>query len=189
MTRVRSASSADIPTIRAIALATWPVAYRTILSQEQLEYMLDLMYSEHALQDQMTAKRHRFLLACVHDAVIGFAGYEHGFRAGRSRLHKLYVLPGSQRSGAGNELLRAVETAAQRAGDTLLELNVNRFNPAREWYTKRGFIIDRDEVIDIGHGYVMDDHVMVKRLTQRTDEDLEGEGKVPIGAINGPEDE
>lgn len=189
MTRVRSASSADIPIIRAIARATWPVAYRAILSHEQLDYMLDLMYSEPALQEQMTAKRHRFLLACVSDAMIGFAGYQHGVGAGRSRLHKLYVLPGSQGSGAGKELLLSVEKAAQLAGDTMLELNVNRFNPAKDWYARRGFIIERDEVIDIGHGYVMDDHVMVKRLTPRTGDDHEGEGKVPTDAINGPEDE
>ena len=50
--------------------------------------------------------------------------------------------------------------AAKNAGDTAIELNVNRFNLARHWYQRQGFRILRNEVIDIGQGYVMDDHVM-----------------------------
>jgi len=42
----------------------------------------------------------------------------------------------------------------------MVELNVNRFNNARWFYEKIGFRVVRDEVIDIGQGFVMDDHVM-----------------------------
>lgn len=164
MMRTRHAGSEDVPVIRAIAQATWPISYKEMISSAQIAYMLDLMYSEGSLHEQMTAKRHHFLLAYVNEEAIGFAGFEHGYRYGRSRLHKLYVLPHSQGSGAGNLLLSHVEQAAIAAGDTRIELNVNRFNPTRHWYAKRGFVIERDEVIDIGQGFVMDDHVMVKVL-------------------------
>lgn len=151
--------------MRAIALAAWPAAYGEILSPAQLAYMLELMYSGPALVEQMTMKSHRFLLAEENGRATGFAGFEHGYGGRRStRLHKLYVLPGSKGTGMGKALLHAVEAAARAAGDTLIELNVNRFNPAKDWYAKRGFRIERDEVIDIGHGYVMDDHVMVMAL-------------------------
>ncbi|MBK9174884.1 MAG: GNAT family N-acetyltransferase [Flavobacteriales bacterium] len=162
---IRAATVNDIPLIRGIAHATWPVAYRTILSPAQLSYMLHLMYSEVALTEQLTAKDHHFLLAWERDAAVGFAGFEHMYRnTRRTRLHKLYVLPATQGAGTGAALLRAVELAALEAGDKGVELNVNRFNPARDWYAKRGFRIERDEVIDIGQGFVMDDHVMVKSL-------------------------
>ena len=39
-------------------------------------------------------------------------------------------------------------------------LNVNKYNKARFFYEKLGFVVSKDEVIDIGNGYVMDDYVM-----------------------------
>lgn len=162
---VRHASVTEIPVIRSIANAAWPVAYSAILSSEQLAYMLELMYSEAALREQIEVKGHRFILCDRDAAAIGFASFEHGYRqTKRTRLHKLYVLPEAKGTGAGAMLLRAVESAAHSAGDDRVELNVNRFNPSKDWYLRRGFVIERDEVLDIGHGYVMDDHVMVKVL-------------------------
>lgn len=176
MMRVRRAGPEDVPVIRAIAQGTWPISYKEMISSAQIAYMLELMYNEGSLHEQMTGKRHRFLLAYVNEEAIGFAGFEHGYRSGRTRLHKLYVLPHSQGSGAGNLLLTHVEQAAIAAGDTRLELNVNRFNRTRHWYAKRGFVIERDEVIDIGQGFVMDDHVLVKVLANgSTGADIERE--------------
>lgn len=167
--RIRPATEADIPTIHALAHAIWPVSYKEILSPAQLTYMLGLMYSATALEDQF-ASGHLFLLALHEGRAIGFGGMEHGYHGKRStRLHKLYILPEAQRRGAGLALLRSVEQAARNAGDVQLELNVNRFNKARAWYEHHGFVIVRDEVIDIGGGFVMDDHVMTLDLGVRRD--------------------
>lgn len=161
----RHASIADIRIIRAIAHTAWPVAYGSILSPAQLAYMLELMYSEAALREQMTVKGHRFIIAEDKGQPVGFAGFEHGYMGQhRTRLHKLYVLPGTKGTGVGAQLLSAVERAARDARDGQVELNVNRFNPSKDWYLRRGFVIERDEVLGIGQGYVMDDHVMVKEL-------------------------
>lgn len=162
---IRAATDHDIPAIRAIAWRTWPVAYGDILSPAQLTYMLDLMYSELALAEQMTVKGHRFAVVELNGEVIGFAGYEHHHhRRHSTRLHKLYVLPDAQGTGAGKALLHHVINAALLAGDDLLELNVNRFNKARSFYERHAFRVVRDEVIDIGQDHVMDDHVMERRI-------------------------
>ena len=162
MIGIRQASVADIPVIRAIAQATWPVAYKGMISPEQIAYMLELMYGEGSLREQMGTKGHRFLIAEVNGTPIGFAGFEH-HHEGRTctRLHKLYVLPGHQGSGAGRSLLKAVLEATLAAGDLSLDLTVNRRNQAIAFYRAQGFTIERDVVMDIGQGYVMDDHVMV----------------------------
>ncbi|MEO8067305.1 MAG: GNAT family N-acetyltransferase [Flavobacteriales bacterium] len=162
---MREATLADIPTIRAIAQATWHVVYENIISEGQIEYMLDLMYSEAALHEQMVNKGHRFLMLEIAGSAVGYAGLEHRY-AGmhRSRLHKLYVLPETQGTGAGRALLEAVLAEVRTAGDRSIELNVNRFNRSTDFYRHMGFMVERDEVLDIGHGYVMDDHVMVKHL-------------------------
>jgi ribosomal protein S18 acetylase RimI-like enzyme len=43
-------------------------------------------------------------------------------------------------------------------------LNVNRYNKARFFYEKLGFVIMKEEDIDIGSGYYMIDYVMEKKL-------------------------
>ncbi|MCC6400493.1 MAG: GNAT family N-acetyltransferase [Flavobacteriales bacterium] len=159
----REATAADIPVIQAIAHAAWPVAYTGIISPAQIAYMLDRMYGTPALQEQFGPKRHRFLIAEQDGAPVGFAGFEHRYAPGRSRLHKLYVLPAMKGTGVGHALLEAVLSEALKAGDTAVELNVNKQNPAKDFYTRHGFTIERDEVLDIGGGFVMDDHVMVRR--------------------------
>lgn len=160
--KLRKATPADIPAIRTIAHTTWPVAYARILSPGQLAYMLERMYCEAALQEQLTTLGHQFLLAERDGLAIGFSGHAHRHAPGRTRLHKLYVVPEVKGQGVGHALLEAVLHAAHAAGDQAVELNVNKYNPAKDFYLRHGFVVERDEVIDIGQGYVMDDHVLVK---------------------------
>jgi GNAT superfamily N-acetyltransferase len=162
--RIRVAGPADIPLIRELAHRTWRVAYRSILSPEQLSYMLELMYSPTALEQQFR-EGHRFLLLEQDGTAIGFASHESNLGGtSRSRLHKLYVLPERQGTGAGKALLDAVEHAATNSGDAFVEFNVNKYNPALAFYQGQGYTILRSEVNDIGSGFVMDDHVMEKHL-------------------------
>ncbi len=162
---IREGDPADIPGIRVIAHATWPVAYGSMISPGQIAYMLEMLYGEESLLSQMTEKGHRFLLAELEGADVGYAGFEIGYNgAGTTRLHKLYTLPAFHGKGIGRALFHAVEIAAREAGDTSIELNVNRSNPAKNFYAHCGFHVDHDMILDIGAGYVMDDHVMVKVL-------------------------
>lgn len=161
---LREATTADIPVIGALARRIWPVVYPGIITPAQIAYMLDLMYSEASLREQMVTKGHRFLIAENTAGAIGFAGFGTGHARGRARLHKLYVLPELKGTGIGHALLAAVLKAAAEAGDSFLELNVNKHNPALRFYSRHGFVVERDEVLDIGQGYVMDDHVMVRPI-------------------------
>ena len=45
-----------------------------------------------------------------------------------------------------------------------LHLNVNKFNDAVQFYERAGFVTIKEEDIDIGQGYFMNDYVMVKDL-------------------------
>ena len=53
-----------------------------------------------------------------------------------------------------------VKQKAKENNQKAIFLNVNKYNSALNFYTKLGFSIVNDEVIDIGEGYVMDDYVM-----------------------------
>ncbi|MCW3113128.1 MAG: GCN5-related N-acetyltransferase, partial [Segetibacter sp.] len=80
------------------------------------------------------------------------------------KLQKLYVLPSLQKTGLGKELLQTVETVAKSMGGRTLQLNVNRKNIAKRFYERNGFAVIKEENIDIGSGYFMNDFVMQKDL-------------------------
>jgi diamine N-acetyltransferase len=160
--QIKKAGKEHIATIQQLAELIWPEAYGKIISTEQLRYMLDLIYSETALTAQIV-KGHQFILAIENNEAIGFASFsqKNDDEPTTFRLHKIYVLPNVPTKGIGSLLLSYVCNESIKQGATLLELNVNKYNPAMQFYLKKGFTVLRDEVIDIGEGYVMDDYVMV----------------------------
>lgn len=138
----------------------WPVAYGEILSKAQLDYMIEKFYNETALRE-LIQKGHVFYLAQDDkDIYVGFVSYEINSEPNKTKIHKIYVLPETQGTGVGKQLFDLVKTKAQENQQTAIFLNVNKYNKAQKFYQKLGFTITKEEVIDIGNGYVMDDYVM-----------------------------
>lgn len=161
MIRFVEASRNDLETIRQIAFNTWPSTFGTILSQEQINYMLDMMHSIESLTSQMIAKKHTFLLAYNDEKCVGFISYELDYKKQAiTKIHKIYVLPKTQGNGIGKLLLSEVKRIAIDNNNSALSLNVNRENPAIDFYKKHGFIIADKEDIDIGNGFLMEDYIM-----------------------------
>jgi diamine N-acetyltransferase len=158
---IKLATLSDIPIIHKLAHTIWPSAYGAILSAEQLAYMLELIYSAQALQQQFAVQI--FVLIYDNAEPVGFAAYEQ-FQQ-KLKLHKIYVLPQTQGTGVGKHLLQYVLQQALDKHCQALYLNVNKFNKnAIAFYTKQGFAVASEEVIDIGNGFVMDDYVMEKQV-------------------------
>jgi diamine N-acetyltransferase len=155
---IQKAGIPDIPVIQAIAYQTWPVAYGTILSREQLDYMLEKMYSEKALRKQID-NGHQFFLATHENGPQGFASVSEEAPE-IFKLNKLYVLPNIQKTGAGKALLNAVIEFAGAKKGKRLQLQVNRHNDAKNFYTKQGFVIIKEADTDIGNGFFMNDYIM-----------------------------
>lgn len=164
---IRRGLVADITAIRQVALACWPIAYREIISAEQISYMLDLMYSEESLRRQIETEGHHFFLALVNGQCVGYASIGR-VGADRSKLHKLYVLPETKGTGVGGLLIRHVIELVTAGGDKHLILQVNRRNPAVSFYRHHGFEVTEETILDIGNGFVMDDFIMEKPLTNAT---------------------
>ena len=165
MREIKKAGTECIELIQHLTHAIWPEAYKHILTPAQLEYMLELIYSDEALIHEIESEHHQFIIAYEENIANGFAAYspKHASPA-TYRLHKLYVLPNQQGKGTGKFLLNHVIDDAKMKNASILELNVNRYNKAVQFYTKQGFTIIAEEDIDIGHGYFMNDYVMQKLI-------------------------
>ena len=162
MLQIKKIGVADINLVRELAYEIWPIAYKEILTKDQLIYMLDLIYSKKALNNQIENSGHQFIIVTDHDKAVGFASYspKKPGDATTYRLHKLYVMTSQQGKGIGKYLLNYIINEIKQTGAKKLELNVNRHNSAFYFYRKMGFVIVKEEDIDIGGGYFMNDYVM-----------------------------
>jgi len=159
---IRDGDIDDIPVIGYLAQIIWPVAYKDILSKDQLAYMLNYIYSPKSLNHQITELKHKFLIAELEEEPVGFASYSLIDEPGIYKLHKLYVRTDIQGKGLGKALLDEVINRIQPA--KALHLNVNRQNKAKAFYEKYGFKVLKEEDVDIGNGYFMVDYVMRKEF-------------------------
>ena len=163
--KVKANDTAKFQIIRNIAEETWPIAYGEILSTAQLEYMFDMMYSTTSLLEQAAKKNLQFLLAKEGNDYLGFASYEIDIhQTNKTNIHKIYILPSTQGKGIGKKLIDYIADEAKKQKNVAIVLNVNKYNKALHFYLKLGFSNVKEEVIDIGSGYVMDDYVMEKML-------------------------
>jgi ribosomal protein S18 acetylase RimI-like enzyme len=152
----------DVFRIKAIAELTWPDTFREILSDEQIRYMLDWMYSLETLASQID-NGHHFYMLTENDKDLGFVGIQLNYPfEGNTKIHKIYVLPDAQGKGIGVELIDHVVQFSNINNCKTLTLNVNRFNKAIGFYLKIGFNIMKEENIEIGNGFLMEDYVMEK---------------------------
>ncbi len=160
MFNIRAIAAADAILVQEIAFQTWPDTFKEILSEEQITYMLNWMYDLELLKKQINGS-HSFYLAEWEQKPIGFLGMEHHHPDnGVAKIHKIYILPDHQGKGVGKILLDHAIDIARTKGMSAIMLNVNRFNKAVDFYAKHQFKVIREEVIDIGNGYIMDDFVM-----------------------------
>ncbi|AWK05478.1 GNAT family N-acetyltransferase [Flavobacterium crocinum] len=165
MIKITEASIDNIVKIQEIAHITWPITYGEILTSEQLEYMLDLIYSNEALSKQIQNKEQLFYLVSDSESVIGFIGIEHNYKnEAITKIHKIYLLPETQGKGYGKTVFESIEKLALENNSNELLLNVNRFNTALNFYKKLGFEIKETVDIEIGNGYLMEDYVMGKNI-------------------------
>ena len=172
--QITPAGLSDRAFIRSISERTWPSTYGHIISQAQIDFMLDWMYSDASLEKQMNTGC-EFYIASIKkeneqwDAV-GFCSVSseeeenngtkkvEGSKA--HKLNKLYVLPSAQGTGAGKALLTRAIEIAKAAGSSSLFLQVNKLNTAYTFYLKYGFVKESEFKFDIGNGFFMDDYLM-----------------------------
>ena len=166
MQEIKKATTTEIPLIQQLSREIWNKVYPTIISQKQIDFMLDMMYSEDALQKQMKEMSHHFILLYFDGIPVGFASYSiKSFQEPEViRLNKLYLQPEYHGKGLGRAIMDYIIQQAKLLAGSLLELNVNKYNPSVAFYKRQGFSIASETLLDIGNGYIMDDYIMTLPL-------------------------
>ena len=161
MFNIRKATTEDIPCIHSMAMIVFPETYKDILSSQQIDYMMEWMYSENNLHRQMTLEGHIYYIAYHHEMPAGYLSIQaegtHTYH-----LQKLYILPTHQGMNLGRLLFQQAITAIKELHPTpcKMRLNVNRNNQALTFYQKMGMTIVDEGDFPIGNGYFMNDYIM-----------------------------
>jgi RimJ/RimL family protein N-acetyltransferase len=154
---LRRATEADIPLIRQMAERIWWEHYPSIISEDQIAYMLELMYNDQALLLQMKEEGQEFWLPEKNGQALGFLAVSRK-EGGDYFLHKFYL--DTRERGLGTIVF---ELLLARYPDLhTLRLRVNRRNfKSVNFYFKVGFRIEYCIDTPFGGGYVMDDFQMI----------------------------
>lgn len=158
MILVKKVGKEALPEIQNLANIIWPATYSELITPQQVDYMMELIYSRSSLEKQIE-KGHQFIVAYDEEKAVAFASYSaKENNASIYKLHKIYILPDQQGKGIGKQLINYIIQDIAPASS--LQLNVNRNNKALQFYQKIGFKIITEEDIDIGGGFYMNDYVM-----------------------------
>lgn len=150
--------------VRDLAHKIWPSTYSNIISQAQIDFMLNWMYSIETLEKSYDTN-HTFFAVFDGDESLGFIDLElNNPEQHWLKLQKIYVLPEKQKLGLGLALMDYTVLFAQEHGVKHITLQVNRNNNAVSFYEKLGYYIADEQDFDIGNGYFMNDFVMQKDL-------------------------
>lgn len=161
MFSIRKATTNDIPLIHDMAWVVFPHTYKEILTLEQIDYMMEWMYSEDSLHKQMEKDGHIYYLAFKEDEPAGYLSIqpegEHVFH-----LQKIYVLPSFQGMKLGKQLFgQAIKAIKElHPAPCQMRLNVNRQNKALAFYERMGMVKVDEGDFPIGNGYYMNDFIM-----------------------------
>ena len=243
MIEIVKATGDDLQTIHDMAQVVFRHTYRDILSPEQMEYMMDMMYSLPNLQAQLDEGHHYYIAymspdqedsthqessayqedsirqedstlrgdgessrcndvassddgasavyktrASILPVPCGYVSVQHeGTDQDGTEifhLHKIYVMPQVQGRGVGLRLFQtvvqhvravlqpranesvtavgrpALATSASAPLKARIELNVNKFNSAVNFYEHLGMRVLLEEDFPIGNGFYKTDYIM-----------------------------
>ncbi len=164
---IREATRADIELLHTMADESFRNTYKDIISSEQMEFMMDMMYSIENLHMQFDEGHIYYIMSNSEGEPVGYGSIEpHGNNT--YHLQKLYLAPPHKGRGYGallfGHLLREIKRLC--SGEPCrVELNVNKYNVARDFYFRQGMKIGvQDDFVIDGTDFIRPDLILYKEL-------------------------
>ena len=138
----------------------WHECFVGIISEGQINYMVEKFQSLPAMTDQIDRQGYSYFAVYDDGELCGYTAVKPE-EDSRFFLSKLYLRKDKRGRGIASQMLEIVFGEARFLGKKSVYLTVNKHNDhAVAVYEKVGFRKVEDAVTDIGSGYVMDDFIM-----------------------------
>ena len=146
----------NIKELAELASKIWHEYWPILLSDKQIDYMVENFQSENAIKNQIANEHYTYYYIIKNNEKAGYFGLSD--KEGYLFLSKLYISKDFRHKGLGT---KAFEKIKEIAGGRKIRLTVNKQNTnSINAYKKWGFQTIDSVVTDIGNGFVMDDYIM-----------------------------
>lgn len=146
-----------------LAKEIWNNYFITIITQSQIDYMIDKFQSEMSMTEQIKSG-YEYYNFVLEGEIIGYFAVCPK-EDNTLFLSKLYLKKAHRGNGYARKAFEFIKQLAREKGCSMIWLTVNKHNDdSIAIYKKFGMEIIRSEVTDIGSGYVMDDFVFGYKL-------------------------
>ncbi|MDO7253847.1 GNAT family N-acetyltransferase [Helicobacter cappadocius] len=160
--------------IHKLAQKIWQEHYSNILTDGQIQYMVSNFQSPDAMETQLKEGYQYFQILSKNEidgrevnTLVGYFSFVQKNDSGDLSknnsifLSKLYIQKTSRNQGIAKSVVAYLKRIAQKSSCNSIWLTVNKQNMnSIEAYKRLGFKIYREDSVDIGRGYVMDDYYM-----------------------------
>ena len=151
----------DIDILSQTADEIWHEFFPGIISEEQIDYMIDRFLSPEVLTDQLDEGYEYYFAIDENKQLVGFTVIHPEQDTKKLFLSKIYLYESVRGRGYAGEIFAFIKERAGQLGMQQIYLTVNKHNDtAIPVYQHWGFQATDSVVSDIGLGYVMDDYVM-----------------------------
>ncbi|APD07598.1 ribosomal-protein-alanine N-acetyltransferase [Flavobacteriaceae bacterium UJ101] len=162
MIEFRNIKRVEIPIIQQLAHEIWNDNYQEMIGQEQIDYMLNMMYSTEKLNQEFD-EDYIWKFIRLEGKPIGYISCRVEERD--LFLSKIYLLTQYQGKGYSRKSLEYLIDFAPKINCNRIYLTVNKTNiKGIRAYERFGFERIDEKVMDIGNGYVMDDYIYEIRV-------------------------
>ncbi|MCH1424226.1 MAG: GNAT family N-acetyltransferase [Burkholderiales bacterium] len=160
------AQKEDIHIIHRLAEEIWYLHYPGIITVKQIDYMLEQRYAPQEINRCLASPACTWFKVVVEKKILGFGHFEESPSMRSVKVDKFYMHPKIQRRGCGATLMRFAEAHYGKLGFVRVWLQVNKGNEnSIKFYQKVGYQTEKEVIIDIGQGFVMDDLIMSKMIS------------------------
>lgn len=149
----------DIAECARLAAEIWNQHFISILSQEQIDYMVSRFQSERALHDQIENEGYTYYFFVADGLRVGYFGICP--KEDKTMfLSKIYIKKSYRGNGYASKGFEFIKETSAKLGCSKVWLTVNRYNEDsiavyEHWGMKR----DGVKTTEIGSGFIMDDYV------------------------------
>ncbi|MBW7452986.1 GNAT family N-acetyltransferase [Paenibacillus sepulcri] len=153
----------EIAEVARLAAIIWREYYVSIITIEQIDYMIEKFQSVPAITDQIHHQGYEYYLIHQNGSAVGYMSVRE--EEGKLFLSKFYIGREHRGRGYASQALAFLEQLCKARNLSYIWLTVNRNNESSiAVYEKKGFRTVREQIADIGNGFIMDDFIMKKAM-------------------------
>lgn len=162
MNLIKVTSKKEIISLAKLAREIWFEHFPKVITIDQIEYMVNKFQSIEAITEQINTS-YEYFLCKSESTYLGFCCIKN--EDSKLFISKLYVHESARGKKVGLFMLNFIEETARNRAKKAIYLTVNKYNDiAVSFYHKTDFTLIREDVFDIGNGFIMDDYIFEKEV-------------------------